>query len=290
MATVVRSEPPAFFSPKTNKQVPFQDYRLELEAWTLSTDVEKKKQAVIAARPLPEFLDGVKLRYNKVIKDVTLAELSKDTGMNKLLKWLDNRFKKDENTEGVKYFKEWMSLERDQRKHKTIEEFIDHYDEVVSEAESKGVNNFEVIKAYRLLEACNLSNVKKQLVFSGIDFKKTEELYIQARNALKKFKGENAEMIGGTKDKICIDAAFLSRHEDVLESRGCKKQWKPKRASNSSYGGGGSNNGDKEEEVIKRKVCQRKRILQDLKESHGHVIIVDLNITSLEIVIKGRER
>ena len=108
------------------------------------------------------------------MKDVTLAELNKDTGLNKLLEWLDNRFKKDENTEGFKYFKEWMSLERDPSKHKTIEEFIDHHDEVVSEAESKGVNNFEVIKAYRILEACNLSNVEKQLVFSGIDLKKTE--------------------------------------------------------------------------------------------------------------------
>ena len=103
MVTVVQSEPPAFISPKTNKQVPFEDYRSELEAWTLSADVEKK-QAAIAAR-LPEFLDGVKLR-NKVMKDVTLAELNKDTGMNKLLEWLDNRFKKDENTEGFKYFEE----------------------------------------------------------------------------------------------------------------------------------------------------------------------------------------
>ena len=45
---------------------------------------------------------------------------------------------------------------------------------------------------------------------------------------MKKFKRENAEMIGGTKDKVCIDAAFLSRHEDVLASYGYKKQWKPK--------------------------------------------------------------
>ena len=113
----------------------------------MSTDVEKKKQAVIAARSLPEFLDSVKLR-NKVMKDVTLAELNKDTGMNKCLEWLDNRFKKDENTGGFKYFKEWMSLEHDPSKHKTIEELIDHYNEVVSEAESKGVNNFEVMKDY----------------------------------------------------------------------------------------------------------------------------------------------
>ena len=203
-------------------------------------------QAVIAARSLPELLDGVKLR-TKVIKDVTLAELNKDTGMNKLLEWLDNRFKKDKNTEDFEYFKEQMSLERDPSKHKNIEEFIDHYNEVVSEAESKGVNNFEAIKANRLLEACNLSSVEKQLVFCGTYFKKTEELCIRARNALKKFKGGNAEMIGGTKYKVCIDAVFLSRHEDVLTSHGYKKQWKPKRAFNLSSGGGGSKSGDKEE-------------------------------------------
>ena len=175
MATVVRSEPPAFILPKTNNQVPFEGYRLELEAWTLSTDVEKK-QAVIAASLLPEFFYGVKL-LNKVMKYVTLAELNKDTGMKKLLEWLGNRFKKDENTEGFKFFKEWLSLERDPSEHKTIEELIDHYDEVVSEAESKGVNNFEVLKAYRLLEACNLSNVEKQLVFSEIDFKKKNFIF-----------------------------------------------------------------------------------------------------------------
>ena len=38
------------------------------------------------------------------MKDVTLVELNKDTGMDKLLEWLDNRFKKDENTEGFNHF------------------------------------------------------------------------------------------------------------------------------------------------------------------------------------------
>ena len=51
----------------------------------------------------------------------------------------------------------------------TVEKFIEHcgehYDEVVSKAYSKGVNNFEVTKACRLLETCNLSGVEKQPVF-----------------------------------------------------------------------------------------------------------------------------
>ena len=99
-------------------------------------------------------------------------------------------------------------------------------------------------------------------------------------------------MIGGTKGKVCTDAAFLSRHEDVLASHGYKKQCKPKRAFDSSYGGGGSKNGDKEEgrRSYKEKILPKKKNLLGPKESHGHVIIVDLNIISLEIVIKGRKR
>ena len=69
----------------------------------MSADVEKKQAVIAAIRSLPQFLDGVKLR-NKVMKDVTLPELNKDAGMNKLLEWCDNRFKKDQHTEGFEYF------------------------------------------------------------------------------------------------------------------------------------------------------------------------------------------
>ena len=41
---------------------------------------------------MPELLDGVKLRI-KAVKDVTLTELNKDSGLNKLSEWLDSRFK-----------------------------------------------------------------------------------------------------------------------------------------------------------------------------------------------------
>ena len=72
-------------------------------------------------------------------------------------------------------------------------------------------------------------------------------------------------MIGGTKGKVCTNAAFLSRREDVLASHGYKKQWKPNRAFNSSYSmlevTLKVEIRKKGEEVIKRKVCQRKRIL-----------------------------
>ena len=102
---------------------------------------------------------------------------------------------------------------------------------------------------------------RRELVFSGIDFKKTEELYIQARNVLKKFEGENAEMIGGTNKTVYIDATFLSRHEDVLASHGHTKQWKTKRAFNSSYGGGGAKSGDKKEgrRINKEKSLAKKK-------------------------------
>ena len=58
---VVRSEPPAFVSSTTNKAVPYDEYRLELEAWNLSTELDKKKVAVAAARSLLEHVDGIRL-------------------------------------------------------------------------------------------------------------------------------------------------------------------------------------------------------------------------------------
>ena len=67
-------------------------------------------------------------------------------------------------------------------------------------------------------------------------------------------------MTGGTKDNVCIDSAFLSRHEDVLASHGYKKQKEHSIQALVEV--------DlkveirkKEEDVIKRKVCQRRRIL-----------------------------
>ena len=231
MSVIIRSEPPAFISTKTNKAIPYEEYRLELEAWTISSDVDKKKLAVIAARSLPEQVDGVRLR-SRVMKEITLAELNTDHGMEKLFEWLDKKFLKDENAEGFKYFKEWMNLERDELKHKTMEEFIECYDFAVCNAESKGVNNFDVIKSFRLLEACKLSSVEKQLVFSGIDFKKKKDLYEETRRALVKFKGESAQMIGSDTKENILDAAFLSQHEDVLASYGYKKQFQSKFKNN----------------------------------------------------------
>ena len=60
---------------------------MELEAWTISSEVEKKKLAVIAARSLPEQVDGIRLR-SRVLREITLTELNKDTGMEKLFEWL----------------------------------------------------------------------------------------------------------------------------------------------------------------------------------------------------------
>ena len=108
----------------------------------------------------------------------------------------------------------WNGLYR--RSNQKVEEFILEYNSVCKEAESKGIGDFEVIKAFKLLDASCLESVERQLVFTGIDFKEAKDkknIYDQMQSAIKKFKGEQSKIIQGGGDRI--DSVFLSQNEDI---------------------------------------------------------------------------
>ena len=105
-----------------------------------------------------------------------------------------------------------------------MEDFISNYESVCNEAENHGLKEFEVVKAFKLLDAANLESFERQLVFTGIDFKVAKEsknLFEQMKSAIKKFKGEQSTIIKGGSDRI--DAAFLSQNEEVLAAHGYRK-------------------------------------------------------------------
>ena len=92
------------------------------------------------------------------------------------------------------------------------------------EAESHGIKEFNVIKAFKLLDAACLEPVERQLVFTAINFdeaKTKDDLYEQMKNAIKKFKGEQSKIITGGAERI--DAVFLSQNSAVLAAHGYKK-------------------------------------------------------------------
>ena len=214
--TSIRIEPPSFVSDRKS----YDAYKRELTVWALATSVEKKKQALIIALSLPDTHDSnIK---EKVFAEIEIEDLNSDDGMKNLIEFLDKRFLKDSFVVAYEKYQTWSSLTRkiDQK----VEDFISDYESVCKEAENHGIKDFEVIKAFKLLDASNLEPIERQLVFTGIDFdsaKTKKDLFDQMKSAIKKFKGEQSRIIQGGSERI--DAAFLSQNEEVLAAHGYKK-------------------------------------------------------------------
>ena len=188
--------------------------------WSIATSVAKDKQALVVALSLPE--DHESNIKENIFSELETSELNSDTGMERLITFLDKRFLKDSFVEAYEKYKKWSGFVR--KVDQKVEDFISDYESVCKEAENKGVKDFEVIKAFKLLDACSLESFERQLVFTGINFEEAEkkkDLFSQMKNAIKKFKGEQSKIIQGRSEKI--DAAFLSSHEEVLASYGYTK-------------------------------------------------------------------
>ena len=214
--TSIKLEPPTFVSAKKS----YESYRRQLTTWMVASCVEKKRQALVVALSLPEE-DESNIK-EKVFSELDTDALNHDEGMKRLLDFFDKRFLKDLFVEAYQKYQKWNGLTR--KVDQKVEDFISDYECVCKEAENKGVKDFEVIKAFKLLDASSLEPFERQLVFTGVNFeeaKQKKDLYDQMKNAIKKFKGEQSKIIQGRSETI--DAVFLSNNEEVLAAYGWTK-------------------------------------------------------------------
>ena len=69
----------------------------ELTAWTYVTDLDKEKQGIAVALSLPEN-DSSQIR-DKVFSELKIEDLNANDGVDILIRFMDNVFKKDELTD-----------------------------------------------------------------------------------------------------------------------------------------------------------------------------------------------
>ena len=177
MATSMNLQPPSFVSETKT----YEQYKRELNGWALVTSVEKTKQAIVVALSIPDEAEGnIK---TKIFAEMDTDQLNADGGMKSLTEFLDKIYMKDPFVEAYEKYMKWNGLYR--KGDQKVEEFIHEYNSVCKEAESKGIGDFEVIKAFKLLDASCLEPVERQLVFTGIDFKEAKDkknIYDQMQN------------------------------------------------------------------------------------------------------------
>ena len=203
--------------------------------WSMVTEVAKKKQGNLIALSLPnESKYGDNLR-ERVLERLSVSDLDKDDGLNKLMEFLDGELANDATTNLISKWDDWFDFVR--KGDQSMEQFISEYELLVSRLESAGQKLSEEIKGFALRKA-GLSELERTLILSRIQLDDKENVYrdikIQCTNLLGRvLKSKDLK----TEASVKLEPAFLAEHEDTLatmgyykrnENHGHKKSWKPK--------------------------------------------------------------
>ena len=76
-------------TPRFDVSSRYEAYEAEVLAWQTVTSLTKEKQAIVLVLAMEEMKE-------KVLEEITLADLKAETGVTKLLKYLKDNFGKDD--------------------------------------------------------------------------------------------------------------------------------------------------------------------------------------------------
>ena len=137
------------------------------------------------ALSLPE-KDSSNIR-DKVFCDVSLEDLKSDDGVKKLIKFMDNLFKKDELSEAYEIFSDFERFKRSPTM--TMDTYTMEFDKLYNKTKKFAMVLPESVKAFKLLEGAELKQKDWQLVLTGVNY---DTLNKQINSALKKFFGRQS--------------------------------------------------------------------------------------------------
>ena len=151
---------------------PYNRWIEEVKAWVELTDLAKVKQGLALALSLPE-KDSSNIR-DKVFSDVSLEDLKSD-GVKKLIKFMDNLFKKDELSEAYEIFSDSEQFKWSPTM--TRDSYTMEFDKLYNETKKFAMVLPESVKAFRLLEGAGLKQKDRQLVLTGVNYENSDTLY-----------------------------------------------------------------------------------------------------------------
>ena len=211
-----------FVLPPSFKGKSYERYRIELDAWKEITDLDKNKQAVTIALSLPED-DETRIR-EKIFDELKIEDLTRNDGLKTLMKFMDEKLKKDDLADSWYKFDDFEELKRS--KGQSVIEYIANFDQKYQKLVKIDMTLPSEILAFKLLKRANLSHEERLLVLTGMDYSKKEILYDQAKESLKKFKGDQAYggmCSSGPDLAIKLEPGYLAEHEEALFAAGYQK-------------------------------------------------------------------
>ena len=148
-----------------------------------------------------------------------MEDLKSDDGVKKLIKFMDNLFKKDELSEGYEIFSDFERFKRSPTM--TMDTYSMEFDKLYNKTKKFAVVLPESVKAFKLLEGTELEQKDRQLVLTGVNYENSDTLYKQMTSALKKFFGRQSlasSSVSGATTSIKVEPSYIAEDNRLPES------------------------------------------------------------------------
>ena len=224
----------------------YELYKEKLLAWQMVTDISVDKQGIVIALTLPN--DDKHKIQEEVFSQIGREKLSQENGLDTLINFLDSKLMKDDLSDSLEKFEEFEDFQRVNGQN--ITEYIAAFDSRYRKMEKFKIKLPSEILAFKLLRRANISKEEKMLVLTGMNYANRETLYEEAKQSLKKFKGDITEGSISTAASVKLEPAFLAENEEALLAAGYDKQGQGKRSVRTGRGGysrGGGQRGQGQE-------------------------------------------
>ena len=167
---------------------------------------------------------------------ISLDDLKREDGLDILIAFLDKHLKKDDLADSLDKFGEFEDFHR--HDGMSISEYIASFDTRYRKIEKLKMTLPSEILAFKLLRKANIRKEEIMLVLTGMNYSNKETLYDEAKQSLKKFKGDIAEGSANSSTSIKLEPAFLAEHEEALLAAGYIKHNRGGRSGKGAYSRG----------------------------------------------------
>ena len=174
----------------------YEQFKKEIIAWRLVTDLRPEKQGIVVALSLPEN-DSLGIR-EKVFEEIRVEDLNKDGGLDILIAFFDKHLGKDDLEIALEKFEDFEDYSR--QSEENISQYIANFDQKYNRIKAEKITLPSEILAFKLLRRAGISRAEKLLVLTGMDYSEKASLFDQAKKSLKRFVGEGS--VGGGCGKV----------------------------------------------------------------------------------------
>ena len=229
--------PPPDWNPDSKT---YHDWRFQVNLWNQACEMAKVKKAERGYKLYDRLKD---ITSKNVGEKVTIAvqvgeiDIFSENAVNEIIAVLDKSFKSDDLTLMHRSWSSFINLKRGA--DESMDSYIDTFERKVSELKRDGIDLPEKVLAMQLLDAANIDAKDAQMVLTGVDYQRPDEMFSQMKRAIRKFFGEQVGFGKPAKPDPTPDIKVEDANQSSTDNR--KRFYQGNRGSRGR--GGRSNRG-----------------------------------------------